>query len=133
MALSNQQIISNGGSASDVAVAISGLRDEDGVGVGHMIADLITPAFRTRTGLTSSDTHVEDKPGLVLAVMNEAGSATLALVYDSGGAGAGEVQVTYSAGVPTLVFGDGANTGYQILKVEGPSDAAASLATIFLS
>ena len=133
MALTVKQIIDNGGSATDVSVAMSALRDNDGVGLGSVLADLITPAFRTRSGLTSSATHVEEKPGLVLAVMPAAGNATLLLMHDSGAAGAGEVKVTYADGIPTLVFGDGVNTGYIVLKIEGPTAAAASLAAVFRS
>lgn len=127
MTISTQQKLSNATSSSDVAVALATLRDSDGAGFGSMLASAFTPGFVIRTGLTNSATHVEDKPGLIIAVLDAAGAAELAIIH-VGVAGAGQVLVTYAAGVPTLVFGDGANTGYQVLKLEGPRDLAANLA-----
>lgn len=111
--------------------AMGMLQDADGNGLGFIIAGLV-PQFLVRTGLTSSATHTEERPGIVHAAMTEAGDATLALVFDSGGAGAGEVLVEYTAGVPTLTFGDGAVTGYQVLKQELPKGIVASLAATAL-
>lgn len=130
MTTTMQQVLSDGGSPSNSAAAISTIRDDDGVGLGHMLAAAFTPGFVTRSGLTSLDTHVEERPGLVLAVLDAAGTTELTIIH-AGSPGAGEVLVTYSAGVPTLEFGDGANTGYRVLKLEGPTDLAAKLALPF--
>lgn len=125
--LTTEQKLSNGTSSNDFAVAVATLRDTDGKGLGSMIASAFTPGFATRTGLTSSATHVEERPGMIMAVRTENGATERTIIH-AGVAGAGQVLVTYSAGVPTLVFGDGATTGYQVLKLEGPLNLAASLA-----
>lgn len=105
------------------------LLDEDENGFGYLLAGLV-PGFRLRTGLTSLATHIEDNPGLIHAVLDEAGAVELTIIH-VGVAGAGEVLVVYdAAGVPTLTFGDGANTGYQVLKNELPKDMAAALAAV---
>lgn len=132
MSITVKQTLSDGASPSFIAGAVSAMRDTDGVGLGDIIAGLCTPGFVIRSGLTSSATHVEEKPGLVMAVLDAAGAVQLSVLY-VGVPGAGEVLVTYAAGVPTLLFGDGANTGYRILKVEAPADLAASLAAIYQS
>lgn len=124
--LTTKEKLNNGSSSNDVAVAFATLRDADGVGLGSMLASAFSPGFVTRTGLTSSATHVEERPGMIFAVRTENGATERAIIH-AGVAGAGQVLVTYSAGVPTLVFGDGANTGYQVLKLEGPKGLAANL------
>jgi hypothetical protein len=125
-----QQILDDGSSANDFAVAIAALQDNDGAGFGSMVAQIFVPAWKVRTGLSSSATHIETLPGTILQVADAAGTSALLIV--PGTAGAGEVKVSYdSAGIPTLVFGDGANTGYQVLKFEGPDGIAAKLATGF--
>jgi hypothetical protein len=134
MSLTVQQILNDAGSATDDAVALSALRDTNGSGFGDMLASAFSPALLVRSGLTSSDTHIEDKPGLIHVVLDAAGTTELTMLHAVGAvAGAGEVAVTYTAGVATLVFGDGANTGYQVLKTEGPIGLAANLAKIFRS
>ena len=133
MSQSMQQVLSDGGSPTNTATAFSVIRDADGVGLGHMLASAFTPGFVERSGLTSSATHIEERPGLVHAVLDAAGAAERAIIH-VGAPAPGQVLVTYSAaGVPTLLFGDGANTGYQVLKLEGPIDLAANLALTFAS
>jgi hypothetical protein len=129
MSKTHKQILDFASSASDMAVAAANLRDTDDNGLGNMIAEVFTPNWKTRTGLSSSATHAEEFPGAITNVLTEAGTTALSVV--SGTPGAGEVQVTYSSGVPTLVFGDGANTGYQVLKFEAPAGLAAKLAALF--
>ena len=125
-----QQILDDGSSSNDFVVAIAQLRDIDGAGFGSMIEQIFVPAWKVRTGLSSSATHVEELPGLIVQVADAAGTSAKAIVPDT--AGAGEVTVTYdSAGIPTLVFGDGANTGYQVIKIEAPAGIAAKLTTQF--
>lgn len=125
-----QQILDDGSSANDFAVAIAALQDNDGAGFGSMLEQLFVPAWKARTGLSSSATHVETLPGTIIQVTDSAGTSALAIV--SGTAGAGEVKVSYdSAGIPTLVFGDGANTAYNVIKFEAPAGLAASLAGLF--
>jgi hypothetical protein len=130
MSKTNQQILDDGSSPNDFVVAIAQLRDTDDNGFGSMLAQIFVPAWKVRTGLSSSATHIETLPGTILQVADAAGTSALLIV--PGTAGAGEVRVTYdSAGIPTLVFGDGANTGYQVLKFEAPAGIAAKLATGF--
>jgi hypothetical protein len=110
---------------STVNNMLAQLRDANGDGLGKILNGLV-PRFVTRSGLTSGATHIETNPGYVIAIQS-AGGVDRTLVYD-GAAGAGEVKVTYSAaGIPTLVFGDGANTGYLILKIEIPIGLLAAL------
>ncbi len=127
MQLTTEQKLSNGTSSNDFAVAVATLRDDDGKGLGSMLASAFAPGFITRTGLASSATHVEERPGMIMAVRTEDGLTERTIIH-AGAAVAGQVLVTYSGGVPTLVFGDGATTGYQVLKLEGPTDLAAKLA-----
>lgn len=111
---------------TDVALAM--LRDADGNGFGYILAGLI-PRTYSRTGLDSSATHIEPEAGAILAITDSAG--TTGLVMTTGTAGAGEVKVTYdSEGVATLVFGDGANTAYNVIKQVLPAGLATALATV---
>jgi hypothetical protein len=130
MSLTTQQLIDRANETTQ-QTGFRQLLDEDDHGLGYLLANLV-PGFKVRSGLTSSATHVEDNPGTILAVLDAAGTTQLTMLLASGAvAGAGEVAVTYdAAGVPTLVFGDGANTGYQVLKLELPKDFAAALASI---
>lgn len=137
MSRTTQQIITNASSASDLAVALASLQEnnatsqtEPGFGFGEMLREAYVPGFKVRTGLTGSATHVEDRPGVIVAVLDEAGAAQKTIVY-IGAAIAGQVKITYADGVPTLVFGDGAVTGYQVLKIEGPEDLSTKLAAQF--
>lgn len=138
MSRTHQQILTVASSPTDVAVALASLREldsttpsEPGFGFGEMLLSLFVPTFKVRTGLASSATHVEERPGLILGVLDAAGAAQRAIIL-VGAAGAGQVLVTYdAAGVPTLVFGDGANTGYRVLKIEAPAGIAAKLAALF--
>jgi len=127
MTISTQAALNKGTSSNDLAVAIAAISDTTGGGFGAMLASAFTPGLVTRSGLASLATHVEDKPGMILGVLDAAGAAQRAIIL-VGAPGAGQVLVTYAAGVPTLLFGDGANTGYQVLKLEGSTDMAAKLA-----
>jgi hypothetical protein len=110
---------------STVCNMLAQLRDANGDGFGKLISGMI-PQWYARSGLTSGATHIETNPGLVQAILL---SGTEKLIVYDGAAGAGEVKVTYdAAGIPTLVFGDGANTGYSVLKMEMPIGLLASLA-----
>jgi hypothetical protein len=123
-----QEILNDGSSSNDVAVALGALRDTDGAGFGSMLAELFTPAWKVRT-VDSSATQVEELPGAIVQVLDTAGTTNITIV--SGTSDAGEVQISYTAGVPTLVFGSGAVTGYQVLKFEAPAGLAAKLALSF--
>lgn len=91
---------------------------------GQLVSGLI-PRRIERSGLASSATHVEPEAGLISMV--EVGTATLVMVGADSTAGAGEVNVTYDAeGVATLVFGDGANTAYDVTKMVLPTGTAGS-------
>lgn len=130
MTISTEQKLNNGSEALGYCNAIASLGANDGNthGFGSMIASTYKPGFVTRSGLTSSATHVEERPGMILAVLDAAGAAERSIIH-VGVPGAGQVRVTYdAAGVPTLLFGDGANTGYQVLKSEGPLGLAEALA-----
>jgi hypothetical protein len=110
---------------STVNNMLAQLVDSNGDGFGKILNGMI-PQWYVRSGLTSGATHIETNPGLVQAILL---SGTEKLIVYDGSAGAGEVKVTYSAtGIPTLVFGDGANTGYSVLKLEMPIGLLASLA-----
>jgi hypothetical protein len=136
MSRTREEHLNDGSASAQFAVAVAGLRFEaaDGTvyGLGSVLKGM-SPGLALRTGLASSATHVEDLPGRVHAVVDEAGAVNLTIVY-AGAAGAGEVLVTYSTvepvGVPTLVFGDGANTGYQIDKDVLPTGWLESLEAI---
>lgn len=94
---------------------------------GDLVAGMI-PRRIARSGLASSATHVEPEPGLV-TVVAIADDAALTII-EAGTAGAGEVLVTYDAnGVATLVFGDGVNTAYRVVKTVLPAGLATTLAT----
>lgn len=130
MSKTTQQILNDASSPNDSAVALAQLRDALGFGFGSMLAELFVPAWKVRTGLNSSATQLETLPGTIVLVADAAGTSAKAIV--PGTAGAGEVTVTYdSNGIPTLVFGDGAVTGYQVIKFEGPVGIAAKLAAQF--
>lgn len=96
------------------------------VKLGSFLAGNATPAAFVLTGLSSSATHIHPTPGKIVGV--DLAGTNLLLVY-AGSAAAGEVKVTYTAGVATLVFGDGANTAYNG-SIEGTVDIAAALATV---
>lgn len=96
------------------------------VKLGTYLAGSSTPTAFALTGLASSATHIHPTPGRIVGI-NLAGTNKL-LVY-AGTAAAGEVKVTYTAGVATLVFGDGANTAYDG-HIEGTTDLGAVLATV---
>jgi hypothetical protein len=128
MTITTQQKLTNATSSSDLAVALATIRDDAGNGFGNMLSSAYTPGFLTRSGLTSSATHIEVRPGMILAVLDAAGAVERTVIH-AGVAAPGQVLVTYSAeGIPTLVFGDGANTGYRVLKLEGPVGLAEKLA-----
>lgn len=130
MTISTKQKLNNGSEALGFCNAIASLGDADEQtrGFGSMIASTYTPGFVVRSGLTSSATHIEERPGLIHAVLDAAGAAERSIIH-VGAPGAGQVLVTYdAAGVPTLLFGDGANTGYRVLKSEGPLRLADALA-----
>ena len=93
---------------------------------GDLLAGLV-PRRLVRTGLTSSATHVEPEAGLI-SIVAIADDAALTKI-EAGTAGAGEVLVAYdSEGVATLTFGDGANTGYRVVKTVLPTALVANLA-----
>lgn len=95
------------------------------VTLGDIVAGLI-PRLEARTGLVSSATQVEPEPGPILSVSIATGAVLLILM--DGVAAAGEVLVTYDAdGVATLVFGDGAQTAYKVLKMVMPAGLDAVL------
>jgi len=96
--------------------------------IGDILAGLI-PSQATYAGLASSATHVNPVAGNITAVSVSA--AAKVIVDSTVTAGAGEVQVTYDAqGVGTLVFGDGANTGYTVTLNALPAGLATILATV---
>lgn len=104
-------------------VICEGLR---AISFGSIIAGLV-PRLVQRTGLASSATQVHNAPGIILQVQDAAGTTALSIVNST--AGAGEVQVTYdSNGIATLVFGDGANTGYDCICTVLPAGLATALA-----
>lgn len=133
-----QQILTIASSASDFAVGIASLQEnsatsqtEPGFGFGEMLLSLLVPTLKVRSGLTNAATHIEERPGFILGVLDAAGAAQRAIIL-VGVPIAGEVLVTYdAAGIPTLLFGDGANTGYQVLKIEAPEGVATKLAAQF--
>lgn len=126
MALSNQKLIDNA-DPNTAPNALAQLRDTDGNGHGFFLRSFV-PGLLERSGLASLATHIETSPGTIFAVTDTAGTAKLTLII-GGTAGAGEVLVVYDAGgVPTLTFGDGAVTGYKVLKQELPLDWALALA-----
>ena len=133
-----QQILTIASSSSDFAVAVASLQEsnatsqtEPGFGFGETLLSLLVPTLKVRTGLTSGATHVEERPGFILGVLDAAGAAQRAIIL-VGVPGAGQVLVTYdAAGIPTLLFGDGANTGYRVLKIEAPEGVATKLAAQF--
>lgn len=104
-------------------LAVFSNQKPDTYGFG-MILQGFTPGFVLRASLTSQTTHVEALPGRIFAVLDEAGTTGLLIVY-VGSPGAGEVKITYSdgsagqKGTPTLEF-NGAVTGYRVDKHELP-------------
>lgn len=126
MSRSNEVVLNAATVSTLFVTALASLATVDGDGVatagfGSFLREL-APAIKVRTGLASLAAHKEVLPGLIIGVTNAAGSAKLALIY-GGTAGAGEVLVQYNVsgtepGIPTLTFGDGANTGYQVVKIE---------------
>jgi hypothetical protein len=96
------------------------------IGVGAIMAGMI-PRLIDRTGLASSATHVEPEPGAILSV--DLAGTTVTIMSPNDTAAAGEVEVTYDAdGVATLVFGDGAQTAYSVVKSVMPAGIGATLA-----
>lgn len=96
------------------------------VSMGDVLAGLV-PVERTLSGLASSATHVHDVAGTILAVSLAAAQKVIVTSLDT--PGAGEVGVTYDAnGVATLLFGDGANTGYTVIAMSLPAGLGAALA-----
>ncbi len=97
------------------------------VSIGDVVAGLI-PVERTLSGLTSSATHVHDVPGAIMAVSLAAAQKVIVTSLDT--PGAGEVGVSYNAdGLATLLFGDGANTGYTVVAQSLPTGLGATLAS----
>lgn len=93
--------------------------------MGDILAGLV-PRRLVRT-VASSATQIEPEPGALL-IVSIADDAAL-LMIEAGTAGAGEALVTYDAdGVATIVFGDGAQTAYRVVKQVLPAGHAASLA-----
>lgn len=96
--------------------------------MGDVLAGLI-PVERTLSGLSSSATHIHDAAGTILQVALAAAQKVIVTSADT--PGAGEVGVTYSSdGVATLLFGDGANTGYTVIATSLPAGLGATLALI---
>lgn len=93
-------------------------------GFGSILRSM-TPKLVERSGLTSGATHKEALPGRIFGVVDAAGTGNLTIIH-AGSAGAGEVLVKYNVsgtepGIPSLTFGDGANTGYWAEKAELPA------------
>ena len=115
-----------------------GLEIAESDGFGSLLLGLAPGEFVLRSGLTSSATHIDGitdavtgvftpEAGRIHAVLDLAGTSELTIIR-VGVAGAGEVLVVYDAnGVPTLTFGDGANTGYQVDKARLPADFVAKM------
>ena len=97
------------------------LRD---VSIGDVLAGLVAPQERARTGLSSSTTQVHD----IAAVISAVSVANSAIVIVSSGvtAGVGEVAITYAAGIATLEF-QAAVTQYEVMEVP-VTDIATALA-----
>ncbi len=110
----------NIGSPSDIADRLRQLP------VGDVFASLI-PTERTLSGLASSATHIHDVAGVILQVAIAAAQKVIVTSADT--PGAGEVGIAYDAdGVATLLFGDGANTGYTVIAMSLPAGLGAALA-----
>jgi hypothetical protein len=123
MSRTREDHLNDGSASAQFAVAVAGLRFEasDGTvyGLGSVLKGM-SPGLALRTGLASSDTHIEALPGRVHAVTDEAGAVSLLVTYST----------VEPVGVATLVFGDGANTGYQIDKDVLPTGWLESLEAI---
>lgn len=127
----HQQILTSGASANDLGVALGNLQESDtSYGFGDLIAEF-APRWKLRENLTSQTAHVEERPGLIRAVLNGAGNTELTVKH-VGAAGAGEVVITYDAttGVPTLTF-NAAVTTYRVLKIEAPAGLLEKLAATY--
>ena len=76
MTISTKQKLNNGSEATGFCNAIASLgeADEQTRGFGTMLASTFAPGFATRSGLTSSATHIEERPGLIHAVLDAAGA-----------------------------------------------------------
>lgn len=102
------------------------IRDVNGDGFGALLAGLI-PRRIVRAGLASNATQIEPEAGLVSTVAI-ADDAALTII-EAGTAGAGEALVIYDAnGVATITFGDGAQTGYRVIKQVLPAGMSVALA-----
>ena len=99
------------------------LRD---ISFGDVLAGLVAPVERARTGLASSVTQVHDIAATITAVSV---AATAIVIVSSGVTpGVGEVAITYTAGVPTFVF-QAAVTQYEVMEVP-TTDLGAALAAV---
>ena len=128
MARTNQQLIDEA-DPNTQPNAFAQLRDTDGNGHGAFLRSFV-PALVERSGLVSGATHIEAAAGLITGVTDTAGTAKMSIIV-GGTAAAGEVLIVYDgAGVPTLTFGDGARTGYKVVKQELPDGWAAALAAV---
>ena len=91
-------------------------------GFGSILRSM-TPGLAVRTGLPSLGIHLEDLPGRIYGVTDEAGAVNLTIIY-AGLPAVGQVLVEYNVsgtdpGVPTLTF-QAAVTGYRVEKSELP-------------
>lgn len=129
MALTTVRNSLNTANPSNVADGMRRLYDAThDLGVADLFAAM-RPRNRSRSGLTSLDTHVHDEAAAILSV--ESPQGTPLAIISGGSPGAGEVSVDYDAttGVPTLEF-NGAVTEYhttQLGPVPQGMDAALAL------
>lgn len=114
----------NAANITNISVTLSHLQDGADRGFGTFIKSLGVPAVQSFTGLTSDASQTAPYPGWVLGIAT--GGANKTLIYD-GAAGAGEVLVEYTDGVPTFTFGDGAVTAYDLWQAAMPVGLKASL------
>lgn len=128
--ITNQEMLDRG-SSGNFLVAIAQMLDEDANGFGYIMRQLAEPQFVLRDSLPSQAAHQEDNPGLITAVLDEAGAVELTIIH-VGAPAVGEVLIQYNLGgsdpgVPTLTFNANV-TGYQVLKIEMPKALADRLA-----
>lgn len=141
MALTHEDLLNSSSDAHAISVSLAQLRvvplptsaattsNDGSTGFGSLLKALV-PGLRTRTGLPSQVTHVEELPGRIHAVTSEDGVTNFPIVYGTTAPAVGEVQVIYDdAGIPTLTF-QAVVTGYRVEKTELPAGFNAALETV---
>ena len=84
--------------------------------LGDVLASMVSPQSRARTGLASSTTQVHDRPALITAVA--VGGSFRSIAPDGATLAAGQVSIAYdqTTYIPTLTF-QAAVTQYEVQEI----------------